>query len=63
MIVLYLGSVSTLAAAIACVVLPRGFVVLTELKQYSYLIGAGWLFYEQQGCRHCSTVAQATAII
>ena len=40
-IVLYLGGVSTLGAATACAVLPRGFVVPTEAPQVGYLVGAG----------------------
>ena len=40
-IVLYLGSVSSLGAAIACTVLPSGFVVPTQTAQYSYLLGTG----------------------
>ena len=42
-IVLYLGSVSTLAAVIACAVLPGGFVMPTTVPQCIYLIGAGRL--------------------
>ena len=40
-IVLYLGSVSTLGAAVACTILPGGFVLPTKTLQLYYLLGAG----------------------
>ncbi len=40
-IVLYLGGVSTLGAAAACLVLPGGFVLPTRAPQIYYLLGAG----------------------
>ena len=40
-IVLYLGGVSTLGAAIACTVLPGGFVMPTKPPQLGYLLSTG----------------------
>ena len=40
-IVLYLGGVSGLGAAVACAALPGGFVLPTKAPQVSYLVGAG----------------------
>ena len=49
-IVLYLGTVSTIGAAVACTVLPGGFVVPTRAPQVSYLVGAGPRSPARQTC-------------